>query len=249
MMGKKRKILALTGLFVFSWVCLLFLNMESGVKETAAEELPSPDYDRLSQNMKLNRESRYYPAYADYLCYVKNKYPKQAKLTDVITDQDGYSNIRVWKGDGYTMKAYWSADSDQESCSFEWKWEDEEIQDRVAELIENGKMDHSSAPARIADGNLYEITENEFHPGIDYDLNEDEIARIAELLQGIYGKSEGEATGKKNKYILALYDEDQRELLSLGIGPDGGIYSEQGNLIENEELQKLIETMISKAKE
>ncbi|MBT9775777.1 hypothetical protein GPL15_04525 [Clostridium sp. MCC353] len=246
-MGKKRKILVLTGLLFFSWTFFLLLNMEAGVQETAAKEQPSPDYDEAAQDMKVDRESRYYPAYADYLCYMKQKYPKQAKLTDIITDQPGYSNIRVWKGDGYTMKAYWSADSKEERCRFKWFWEDEEIQNAVTRLLEERKTGHSSASDRIVSGNLYEITENEFHPGIDYDLNEDETARIMELLQGISGKNEAGASEKMIRFILELYDEDQRLQLSLGIGPDGEIYSEQGNLIEDEELQKLVETLISKA--
>ena len=43
---------------------------------------------------------------------------------------------------------------------------------------------------------------------------------------------------------MNFYDEEERERMSLGIGSDGAVYTENGEKIRDEGLQKMIGGMI-----
>lgn len=244
-MKKNSRFFVLAGLFIILLATFTLIGLPFKKEESTAEEQPLVDYDKLARDLAVDRDEEYYPAYADYLCYLKGKYPKQAELVGVTKDQSGYSGVRVWQGEGYSVKALWPAGSGKDGPGFEWCWEDKELQDLVEGLIESGKEEKNGAADRIVSGNLYEITENEFQIGIDYDLTEDEVRKILEILEkdDVIKEQPDQA---EIKFIMNFYDEEERERMSLGIGSDGAVYTENGEIIRDEGLQKMIGGMIKK---
>lgn len=255
-MEKKSKAVILSCIFVLALAAFLFWGVriraeESTAQESIGEEALSMDYDKLAQALNVNREEEYYPCYVDYLCYLKNKYPKKAKLAGVTEDQSGYSSIRIWNGNGYTVKAAWPSDTKQDGFDLQWTWENKELQAVIEGLIEEGKGKLAAGSENtdmIVSGNLYELTDNKFQPGIDYDLNDDEIKQIQELLEENICKKEDKEKTAEIRFILTLYDADEREQMSFGISIDGRIYSEDGKKIEDDRLQTLVDSMIIKGK-
>lgn len=101
------------------------------------------------------------------------------------------------------------------------------------------------ATAVIASGSIYELTDNSFQEGFEYDFSQDELAEITKMLKDKSLKLK-KKTPKKEEivYSIYFYQDTGEEVLSLAIDMDGKIYHEDGYYIKSEELTEYFRTLI-----
>lgn len=103
---------------------------------------------------------------------------------------------------------------------------------------------------RLDSAEIYELTENQFQDGLDYELANEELEALRMLLKsGGLTSREGAFKKEDIKYILDLYDEEERELASFGISGDGSVYSDKEEEVDSEKLQEWIQAFISEKSE
>ena len=98
-----------------------------------------------------------------------------------------------------------------------------------------------------ASGNIYELTDNNFQEGINYDFSLDELQKIEKMLQQVRLKKSINVINRNNiLYIASFYNEKEEEILSLAIDRKFRIYSEDGMRIRSKELEKYLKNTLSK---
>ena len=112
---------------------------------------------------------------------------------------------------------------------------------------EDIKMDKTETVGIYASGNIYELTDNNFQEGINYDFSLDELQKIEKMLQQVRLKKSINVINRNNiLYIASFYNEKEEEILSLAIDRKFRIYSEDGMRIRSKELEKYLKNTLSK---
>ena len=120
----------------------------------------------------------------------------------------------------------------------------------VEEPVENTLPDNSEyteTSRSYASANIYEITENPYIEGLDYELSPSELVEFEVLFQQASSEPATKLPAEDEvKYIINFYNQSENELLTLAIDVEMNIYSADGNLIKNTCLISFFEDMIAK---
>ncbi|MGL5436033.1 MAG: hypothetical protein ACRDBO_11620 [Lachnospiraceae bacterium] len=226
---------------------------EGGIMMTHSEQ--NINYDRVAQLLNADQNEQFYPAYVDYLCYLKNQYPAKVKLTEVMKAETDYQEIRIWECDDYVMKAKWSKEesSGKNVCEFEWEWKDAETEKVITDLINEGirkfqdeqeqseslynseqyATESFSVIETCIRGKVYEITENNYIEGVNKDILTTDIESLKSVLKGIY-INEADVEVEKSSYLYSLnfFDEKGEKILAFFVDKDKNIWCDK-RLIKN----------------
>lgn len=97
---------------------------------------------------------------------------------------------------------------------------------------------------RIDSVNFYEITENQFQKGVDFDLQEEDLEKLKEIVRSDSLTIMEEQCEKKDiKYVLCVYDEKENEIASFGIDRSGSIFIDDSRRVKDEEFEALIQAL------
>lgn len=99
--------------------------------------------------------------------------------------------------------------------------------------------------SRIDRGNIYEITENEFHQGIEYEFSQAELDCFKTVMeQKDYRCSQGLPKKEEIRFIIDLYDQNGSELAALSMDRNGKLYSDDGYLVVSSTLEEMLSGVI-----
>lgn len=105
----------------------------------------------------------------------------------------------------------------------------------------NSSFSQTELEYRIVSGNLYEITENNFIEGIDYDFSETEIEEIKTILKNEeFTLTEEIIDENKLQYIINFYDADGTEIFSFALDKNKNIFCEDGYQLKDSHLREYI---------
>lgn len=95
-------------------------------------------------------------------------------------------------------------------------------------------------------GNIYEITENNFISGLDYEFTKEELMLWQNLLDSMDECTAGKKTQTVNKkYLIWLYDGDENEVATFFLDTKGILYSEDRIKIEHKAIMDMLQSIIS----
>ena len=103
----------------------------------------------------------------------------------------------------------------------------------------------------IASGTLYEVTENNFVKGLDYDFTPEEMEIWNEVYQnGYIQEDRSYLLDGDQRYMIHLYDADGNEVLEYVLDSNGQLYDgkKDGHAIQNEKISNMLEQIIVKNK-
>lgn len=107
---------------------------------------------------------------------------------------------------------------------------------------------HTDAAVTVKAGNLYELTENNFQEGLDYDFTEEELALWQNVVEQLDTAAEQKPAEEiEPGYLIRLYDEDGSEIASFSVGRDGRVYTEDNRRVEDEAIETLLRELLSGA--
>lgn len=107
---------------------------------------------------------------------------------------------------------------------------------------------HTDAAVTVKAGNLYELTENNFQEGLDYDFTEEELALWQNVVEQLDTAAVQEPAEEiEPGYLVRLYDADGREIASFSVGRDGCVYTEDNRRVEDEAIEALLRELLSGA--
>lgn len=97
----------------------------------------------------------------------------------------------------------------------------------------------------LEEGNCYEITENSYIEGIDFDFSQEDIRQLREILESKEMEySEITYEPEKAKYIINLYDKNGNALISFVQLEDGSLYMDGGYQVSSKALEELFNSRI-----
>lgn len=104
------------------------------------------------------------------------------------------------------------------------------------------------ASALLEQGNCYEITENPYIEGIDFDFSREDIGDLKEIFgRKDFQYSEMTYEPEKAKYMIHFYDQDGGNLISFTLMEDGKLYMDGkhgGYQVSSEDLEALLNRRI-----
>lgn len=103
----------------------------------------------------------------------------------------------------------------------------------------------------IASGTMYEVTENNFVKGLDYDFTPEEMEIWNEVYQnGYIQEDRSYLLDGDQRYMIHLYDADGNEVLEYVLDSNGQLYDgkKDGHAIQNEKISNMLEQIIVKNK-
>lgn len=105
----------------------------------------------------------------------------------------------------------------------------------------NPSFSQTELEYRIVSGNLYEITENNFIEGIDYDFSETEIEEIKTILKNEeFTLTEEIIDENELQYIINFYDADGTEIFSFALDKNKNIFCKDGYQLKDSHLREYI---------
>ena len=97
----------------------------------------------------------------------------------------------------------------------------------------------------MEEGNCYEITENSYIEGIDFDFSQEDIQQLRGILESKEMEySEITYEPEKAKYIMNFYDKDGNALISFVQLEDGSLYMDGGYQVSSKALEELFNSRI-----
>lgn len=120
-----------------------------------------------------------------------------------------------------------------------------EIQQAEAKESKDPISVWEKAANAMEEGNCYEITENSYIEGIDFDFSQEDIQQLRGILESKEMEySEIIYEPEKAKYIMNFYDKDGNALISFVQLEDGTLYMDDGYQVSSKALEELFNSRI-----
>ncbi len=105
--------------------------------------------------------------------------------------------------------------------------------------------DKSAVPG-LCSANLYELTDNNFEVGLDYDFTEEELVLWQAVLDNLEDIAEAEPSQTEDpRYLIRLYDGTESEIACFSLDRQGNLFTEDGRKVENEAITELLKGIIA----